>query len=175
MESKVICAGFGGQGILSLGKFMVYAGMEQNLEVTWLPSYGPEMRGGTANCSVVLSDKPVASPLITCPDCLIAMNLPSLEKFEKKVAKGGLMLINSDLIEAKTQRTDVKAHYIPANTLAEQSGSARSANIIMLGAFVKLSSYMDKQAVIHALKHQFEGKSALTSVLNAFEIGYGAV
>jgi 2-oxoglutarate ferredoxin oxidoreductase subunit gamma len=175
MESKVICAGFGGQGILSLGKFMVYAGMEQGLEVTWLPSYGPEMRGGTANCSVVLSDKPVASPLISHPNMLIVMNTPSLDKFESKVEKGGIILVNSDLIDKKVTRDDVTVKYIPAVTIATQAGSPRSANIVMLGAYVKLGKVVNKETAIHAMKKQFEGKKGIEGVLAAFEAGYEAV
>ncbi len=175
MEQKVICAGFGGQGILSLGKFMVYAGMEEGLEVTWLPSYGPEMRGGTANCSVVLSDKPVASPLITKPHVLIAMNSPSLDKFEHKVLPGGTVLINSDLIEKKVERKDLTAKYINANQIANKVGSPRSANIVMLGAFVKAGKVVTKEAASHALMHQFEGKKGADEVLAAFEAGYEAV
>ncbi|MDD4432007.1 MAG: 2-oxoacid:acceptor oxidoreductase family protein [Clostridia bacterium] len=172
MESKIICAGFGGQGILSLGKFMVYAGMEQNLEVTWLPSYGPEMRGGTANCSVVLSDKPVASPLITKPNILIVMNTPSLDKFESKVEKGGLILVNSDLIERKISRDDVTVKYISANTIALELGSARSANIVMFGAYVKYGGVVSKDTALDALMHQFEGKKGADSIKKAFEAGY---
>lgn len=175
MESKIICAGFGGQGILSLGKFIVYSGMEEGLEVTWLPSYGPEMRGGTANCSVVLSKKPIASPLITHPDVLIAMNSPSLDKFESKVNKGGTILVNSDLIEKKVGRKDVTVKYVNANKLAVDAGSPRSANIVMLGAFVKLGGIVTKEAASHALMHQFEGKKGVEGVKKAFEAGFEAI
>ncbi|MDD4316383.1 MAG: 2-oxoacid:acceptor oxidoreductase family protein, partial [Clostridia bacterium] len=112
MEEKIIIAGFGGQGVLSLGQFIAYSAIHDNKEVTWLPSYGPEMRGGTSNCSVVVSDKPVASPIIAAPDCLIAMNKPSLNKFEGKVRKGGIIIVQNRLIDTKVERDDVKAYYI---------------------------------------------------------------
>lgn len=175
MEHKIVCAGFGGQGILSLGKFMVYAGMDMGYEVTWLPSYGPEMRGGTANCSVVISDKPVASPLITHPNIVIAMNKPSLDKFVNVMSEKGIIFINSGLINDKVTRKDVTAYYLDANALATAADSERSANIVMLGAFVKVVKEFDKAMVIKALEHQFEGKKSLTGVLKAFEAGYNAV
>ncbi len=117
MENKIIMAGFGGQGVLSIGKFLAYAGMEENLEVTWMPSYGPEMRGGTANCSVVMSDRPVGSPVIATADCLIVMNKPSVAKFIGMVKKDGVVLVNSSLIEDKIERTDVKVYTYPQTSL----------------------------------------------------------
>ena len=112
--TQIMIAGFGGQGVLFAGKFLAYKGMVQNKQISWLPSYGPEMRGGTANCSVVISDTPVGSPIITNPDMLIAMNLPSLQKFVDAVVPGGVIILDSTLIDAKVERTDVKVFYIPA-------------------------------------------------------------
>ena len=123
---KVIVAGFGGQGVLSLGQMLAYAAMYENMAATWLPSYGPEMRGGTANCSVVIDEKEVASPIIAVPDCLIAMNTPSLFKFQDKVKKGGLVIINSSLISEKCDRDDVKAYYVEANKIAHEVGNDKA-------------------------------------------------
>ena len=135
---RVICAGFGGQGVMSMGQLLTYAGMLEEKEVSWLPSYGPEMRGGTANCSVTISDMPVGSPVITDDaTCAIVMNLPSLDKFENDVVAGGKVLVNSSLIEKKVQTTDVDAYYIPANEIALELGNPRVANMIMLGAYLE--------------------------------------
>ena len=122
--TQILIAGFGGQGVLFAGKFLAYKGMTEDLQVSWLPSYGPEMRGGTANCSVILSDMPVGSPIITQPDVLIAMNLPSLLKYMDTVAPGGQIFVDSSLIDAKVTRTDVQVFYIPATQLAKDAGFA---------------------------------------------------
>lgn len=129
---KIIIAGFGGQGVLSLGQFIAYAALYENKAATWLPSYGPEMRGGTANCSVVVDDTEVASPIIAVPDTLIAMNKPSLDKFKNKVRPGGLIIVNSSLISDKVERTDVTTIYVPANELAHEAGNDKTANIVVL-------------------------------------------
>lgn len=135
--TQILIAGFGGQGVLFAGKFLAYKGLTENMQVSWLPSYGPEMRGGTANCSVVLSDSPVGSPIITNPDVLVAMNLPSLQKFVDAVVPGGQIFIDSTLIGAKVERTDVKVHYIPATQLAKDAGFATLANMILVGKVLK--------------------------------------
>ena len=135
--TQILIAGFGGQGVLFAGKFLAYKGLTENLQVSWLPSYGPEMRGGTANCSVVISDTPVGSPIITNPDVLIAMNLPSLQKFVDSVVPGGQIFIDSTLITAKVERTDVKVHYIPATQLAKDAGFATLSNMILVGKVLK--------------------------------------
>ena len=131
--NQILIAGFGGQGVLFAGKFLAYKGMVENLNVSWLPSYGPEMRGGTANCSVVLSDTPVGSPIITTPDVLIAMNLPSLQKFVDTVVPGGQIYVDSSLIDEKVERTDVEVFYIPVTQMAKDEGIPTLANVIMLG------------------------------------------
>lgn len=175
MENKIIMAGFGGQGVLSIGKFLAYAGMEENLEVTWMPSYGPEMRGGTANCSVVMSDRPVGSPVIATADCLIVMNKPSVAKFIGMVKKDGVVLVNSSLIEDKIERTDVKVYYIPANELAHKAGSDRSANVTMFGACVAATKAIAKESALKVINKQFGKKPAvLESALKAFEAGFEA-
>ena len=137
MTTQILIAGFGGQGVLFAGKFLAYKGLTEDMQVSWLPSYGPEMRGGTANCSVVLSDSPVGSPIITNPDVLIAMNLPSLQKFVDTVVSGGQIFVDSTLISAKVERTDVKVHYIPATQLAKDAGFATLANMILVGKVLK--------------------------------------
>jgi len=176
MEDKIIIAGFGGQGVLSLGQFIAYAAIHDGKEVTWLPSYGPEMRGGTSNCSVVVSDKPVASPVIASPDCLIAMNKPSLYKFQSKVKKGGKIIINSSLIEDKTDRTDVDAYYIPANEIAVEAGNVRTANIVVLGAYVKISKTFTPEVIKAVIEHQFAAKpKVIPANIKAFELGYNSV
>ena len=131
--TQILIAGFGGQGVLFAGKFLAYKGMQEDLQVSWLPSYGPEMRGGTANCSVVLSDDPVGSPIITEPDVLIAMNLPSLQKFVNDVVPGGQIYVDSTLIAEKVERTDVDVFYIPATAMAKEAGVSTLANMIIMG------------------------------------------
>ena len=135
--TQILIAGFGGQGILFAGKFLAYKGLTEDLQVSWLPSYGPEMRGGTANCSVILSDSPVGSPIITNPDVLVAMNLPSLQKFVDSVVPGGKILLDSTLIDAKVERTDVEVFYIPATQMAKDAGFSTLANMILTGKVLK--------------------------------------
>ena len=130
---QFLFSGFGGQGILFAGKFLAYKGLKEDLQVSWLPSYGPEMRGGTANCNVVLSDTPVGSPIITEPDVLIAMNLPSLQKFVNDVVPGGQIYVDSALIDAKVERTDVEVFYIPATQMAKDNEISTLANMIIVG------------------------------------------
>lgn len=143
--SGILLAGFGGQGILFAGKQLVLAGMKSGKQVSWLPSYGPEMRGGTANCSVNIEDEPIGSPLVTKPEILIAMNLPSFQKFEDKVVSGGIMILDSSFIHAKTKRTDVNANYIPASHLAEKNNLKGLANVIMLGQLLKVCGLFEMQ------------------------------
>ena len=131
--TEILIAGFGGQGILFSGKFLAYKGLIEELQVSWLPSYGPEMRGGTANCNVILSDTPVGSPIITTPDVLVAMNLPSLQKYVNTVAAGGQIYVDSSLIDAKVERTDVEVFYIPATQMAKEAGISSLANMIIVG------------------------------------------
>ncbi|WP_105615988.1 2-oxoacid:acceptor oxidoreductase family protein [Vallitalea okinawensis] len=152
MTEKVIIAGFGGQGVMSIGQMLTYAGMKEDKEVSWLPSYGPEMRGGTANCNVIVSDHMVASPIITEATTVMALNLPSLDKFEKEVRKDGLLIVNSSLIEKKAERDDIKVHYIPANDIAVELGNAKIANMVMLGAFLELTKTVTVESVLEALK-----------------------
>ena len=131
--TQILIAGFGGQGVLFAGKFLAYKGMMEEKQLSWLPSYGPEMRGGTCNCSVVLSDTPVGSPIITSPDVLVAMNLPSLQKFVDTVAPGGQIYVDSALIDVKVERTDVEVFYIPATSMAKEANISSLANMIIVG------------------------------------------
>ncbi len=165
MLEKIICAGFGGQGVMLMGQLLTYAGMLEDKEVSWLPSYGPEMRGGTANCNVVISDNPVASPVITDDaTCAIIMNGPSLEKFEGCVVENGLILVNSSLIERKVERKGVKVHYIPANDIAIEIGNDRVANVVMVGAYIKISGILQHETIIAGLKKAFSKKPEVISV-----------
>ena len=131
--TEILIAGFGGQGILFSGKFLAYKGLTEDLQVSWLPSYGPEMRGGTANCNVILSELPVGSPIITAPDVLVAMNLPSLQKYVNTVVKGGQIYVDSSLIDVKVERDDVEVFYIPATQMAKDEGIGALANMIIVG------------------------------------------
>lgn len=135
--SEVIIAGFGGQGILFAGKVLAYGGLMCDKEVSWLPSYGPEMRGGTANCHVIISDAPIGSPIITEPNVLIAMNKPSLDKFENDVVSGGTIIVDSSLIDRKVERDDVNVFYIPATQMALDMDASKMANMIILGKLIK--------------------------------------
>jgi len=172
---KVIMAGFGGQGVMSMGQLLTYAGMIENKQVSWLPSYGPEMRGGTANCAVIVSDTPVGSPIIT-EDATgaIIMNLPSLVKFEQNLLPGGNLLINSSLIEKKTSREDVKAYYIPANEIANDLGNSRVANMVMLGAFLELTNVVKVDTVIEAFKKVYGPSKETLIPLNKEALDRGA-
>lgn len=170
---KIIIAGFGGQGVLSLGQFIAYAAMYENKAVSWLPSYGPEMRGGTANCSVVVDEKEVASPIISKPDCLIAMNKPSLDKFVNKVKSGGLIIVNSSLIADKVERTDVKVIYVNANELAHEVGNDKTANIVVLGAYIKYSGLFERDVMLKTIEKVFAAKAKVIPInFKAFDIGF---
>jgi 2-oxoglutarate ferredoxin oxidoreductase subunit gamma len=166
-NERILCAGFGGQGVMSLGQLLAYAGMIENKHVTWLPSYGPEMRGGTAYCSVVVSDTPVGSPIVTRnAGCVIVMNLPSLLKFEPSVAPGGVLLVNSSLIDTTGVRKDIHAYAIPANDLAADCGNARAANMVMLGAYLAISKVVSIDSVILAFAKVFGQKAERLLDLN---------
>ncbi len=159
INEKIIVAGFGGQGVMSLGQLLIYAGMLEGKHVSWLPSYGPEMRGGTANCNVIISDSPVASPIVTDATAVIAMNRPSLDKFESSLVKDGLLLINSSLIDKSAERDDITSHDIPANEIADELGNSRVANMVMLGAYLEATGALKKESMINALEEVFGGGS----------------
>lgn len=136
-DLNIIFAGFGGQGVLFAGKVAAYAGLIENKEISWLPSYGPEMRGGTANCSVCISDSPIGSPLVTNPNVLVAMNLPSLDRFIDTVEPGGTVIIDSSLIGKKVEREDVDVYYVPSSAMAEENGLKGLSNMILIGKLFK--------------------------------------
>ena len=163
MEQKVIMAGFGGQGVMAIGRLLAYAGMLEDKNVTWMPSYGPEMRGGTANCAVVVSDDEVGSPLISKDGtAAIVMNLPSMNKFEKELIPGGKLIINKSLIDAEPARNDLDVYYIPANELALELGNSKVANMVMLGAYLEITEAVEVDSILKAFVKVFgEDKSDL--------------
>ncbi len=161
MQSEVMFAGFGGQGILLSAKILAYTAMEAGSEVVWIPSYGPEMRGGTAYCMVIISDRPIGSPIVKNPGHLVAMNRPSLEKFAPVVKPGGVIMINSSLIPIRSERTDVDEIAIPVNDIAIEAGSIRSANIVALAAFVARSGLVPMEALRESVKKEFARKAKL--------------
>ena len=172
--TQYLFAGFGGQGILFSGKFLAYKGLTEDKQVSWLPSYGPEMRGGTASCSVIVSDTPVGSPIVSKPDVLIAMNLPSLDKYEDSVVPGGMIFVDSTLIERKVKRTDVTVHYIPATKLASDNKTPTLANMIIVGKVLKSLGEFDEEKVTAALKKVISAKRADMLEVNKTAMKLGA-
>ncbi len=174
MTTQILIAGFGGQGVLFAGKCLAYEGLFENKQVSWLPSYGPEMRGGTANCSVIISDTPVGSPIVTYPDVLIAMNLPSLDKYENDVTKNGKVFIDSTLISRKVTREDISAYYVPATKMASDNGTPTLANMIMLGKMIKETGIVAFDSAVEAMKKVVSAKHAdlLEANIKALKMGY---
>jgi 2-oxoglutarate ferredoxin oxidoreductase subunit gamma len=152
INQEIVFAGFGGQGILSMGKFLAFAGMDEGFNVSWLPSYGPEMRGGTANCSVIITEENIGSPIVTQATALVVMNRPSLDKFENAVVSGGVIITDSSLVNREVTRTDVTVLNIPATELADELGSKKIANMILLGALVEKTGVMLMEALLKSLK-----------------------
>jgi len=151
MTEEIIIAGFGGQGVLSMGKILAYSGIMQDQEVSWMPSYGPEMRGGTANCTVIISDEEIGSPNVKNPTAVIAMNLPSLDKYENMVKTGGVLVVNASMVNREVKRDDILVVSIPANDIAEELGSMRSANMVMLGALLGNLDLLSLEAIETAI------------------------
>ena len=172
--TQILIAGFGGQGVLFAGKFLAYKGLVQDKQVSWLPSYGPEMRGGTANCSVIISDMPVGSPIITNPDVLVAMNLPSLTKFVDTVVPGGKIIIDSTLIDVKVERSDVEVFYVPATQMAKDAGFATLANMILAGKVLKETGAVSFDGNKETLESFIPAKKANLIDINckALQTGY---
>jgi 2-oxoglutarate ferredoxin oxidoreductase subunit gamma len=173
MTYEITLAGFGGQGILFLGKMIATAGMLEGREVSWIPSYGPEMRGGTANCSVVVSDRRIGSPVVSHPNVLVAMNRPSLEKFEAKMQPGGFLLINKTLIEIPHTRHDIDVSSVEITGLAGEIGNPRLANIVALGALISRVPIVGRDAVVEGLKKELSGKKAALLDLNIKALAAG--
>jgi 2-oxoglutarate ferredoxin oxidoreductase subunit gamma len=166
MTHEIIIAGFGGQGVLLMGQLITYAGMTEGKNVSWLPSYGPEMRGGTTNCRVIVSDDPVGSPIVTEADSVLVFNRPSLDKFESFLKPGGNLFVNSSLIDKKASRDDVRAFYIPANDTALRLGNVKVTNLVMLGAFIAAVGIVKKESIIKAVEKAFGEKKANLIAIN---------
>jgi len=176
MHNELILAGFGGQGVLLIGKLLAYAGMKAGLEVTWMPAYGPEMRGGTCNCTVVLSDRQVGSPVSNRPHGIIVLNLQSIDKFEPLLRPGGIMVMNTSLINRPAVRTDIVVVPVAANQIANESGSAKAANMVALGAFLGASNIVGLDLVNTLLAETFAGRQKIIQLnqiclAKGFEIG----
>jgi 2-oxoglutarate ferredoxin oxidoreductase subunit gamma len=175
MQKEVMFAGFGGQGILLIGNILAHAAMEQGSEVAWVPSYGPEMRGGTAYCLVVISNRPIGSPIIRNPMHLVAMNRPSLEKFAPVVKPKGVVIINSSLIPVRSGRDDVDELLVPANDIAKDLGSVKVANIVALGAFVARSKIIEFETIRSCVKETFSSREKLIPInMAALDAGKNA-
>ncbi len=171
--TQFLFSGFGGQGILFAGKFLAYKGLMDNKQVSWLPSYGPEMRGGTASCGVILSDEPVGSPIVANPDVLVAMNLPSLDKYEDAVVPGGYIFADSTLIERKVKRDDVHVFYVPATKLANDNNTPTLANMVLMGKILNVLNDFGEDSLRAALGKVISAKRAdmLEVNLNAMKLG----
>ncbi len=170
---NMLLAGFGGQGILFAGKVIAYGGLNDGKEISWLPSYGPEMRGGTANCSVCISDKAIGSPLVTSPDTFIAMNLPSFDKFINDVKPGGTVIVDSFLIDRKVERDDLNVFYVPATKIAEEQGLKGLANIILVGKLFKETGFCTEEALYKAVEKCVPARKANMLDLNKKAIKLG--
>jgi len=173
MQTEIVIAGFGGQGVLFAGQVLAYAAMDAGLDVTWMPSYGPEMRGGTANCTVIIADEEIGSPLVRNPQGVIALNLPSLDKYESLVAPDGSLLINTSLVNRQATRGDIKIAYVPANELAESLGNKRLMNIVMVGALLTVLPVLSLEAVGKSLEEHMpeRHKKLLPLNLQALDAG----
>ncbi len=173
MKKEIILSGFGGQGVMSIGKNLVEAGVEEGLEATWVPSYGPEMRGGTANCSVILSDERIGSPVVESPSEIIVMNRAALFKFEPDVLPGGIVFVNSSIVKDQVSREDVKAVYVPCDDIAKELGNSKVANMVMLGAYVAATGILKKETIEHMIHEMFTGKKAKLVPLNLEALSRG--
>jgi 2-oxoglutarate ferredoxin oxidoreductase subunit gamma len=173
MLIKTVFAGFGGQGVLSMGLNLAQAAMLEGKNVTYLPSYGAEVRGGTANCTVAISDEGIASPVASSPEFVVVMNQPSMVRFQNTIQSGGLFFLNSSLIDVEVSRGDVDVVEVPANKIAEDLGSPRSANMVMLGAFVKKTNLVSLSSVLEGMRDALKKKGALIAINEkALQAGY---
>jgi 2-oxoglutarate ferredoxin oxidoreductase subunit gamma len=164
MTQEIIMAGFGGQGMLLVGQLLTYAGMLEGKQVSWIPSYGPEMRGGTANCSVIVSSEPIGAPIVSEPTAVVAMNLPSLDKFEATLQPGGVLIINSSLISIDARRSDVTVYKVPANDIANELGNAKVANMVVLGALIAATDVVATESAVTAFQKKFASKPKMFAV-----------
>ncbi len=176
MLVKTLISGFGGQGVISMGLILAQAAMLADMCVTYLPSYGAEVRGGTANCTVAVSDEEIASPIASSPDFVIAMNQPSLARFQNQIKSGGLLFLNSSLIQSDPSRDDIEVVRVAADAIAKEVGSARSANMVMLGAFIRVSSIVSLEGIMEGLRGTMKNKHKLIAVNEkAINAGYTAI
>ncbi len=177
MNSNVLIAGFGGQGVLFIGQLFARACMKEDLNVTWSPAYGAEMRGGTVNCTVCMSDDEVACAFVEEPENVIALNAPSFEKFEKKIKSGGTMIVNSSLVKSAPSRNDITYKFVPMTDIAHKAGHEKMANIVSLGAFIKTLPFVKKDSIINEMKNILTGKKAamLEGNIQALAEGFAAV
>jgi len=160
MAEKIIIAGQGGQGVLRIGQMLAYASMHEGRTVTWLPSYGAEMRGGTANCSVIISDGIIPSPVISSPDYCLVMNKPSLIRFESWVRPGGMLIVDVSMVPDRVKRKDIRTFYISAGEIAEYEGNSRGANMVMLGAYLAASDLVMADTIFRVIDDSFTGDKA---------------
>ncbi len=174
MQTEIVFAGFGGQGVLFAGQLLSYAAMDNGLEVTWIPSYGPEMRGGTANCTVIVSDEEIGSPLVRNPKVAVAMNRPSLDKYEPIIAKGGLLIVNSSLVDRVVERKDIRVVMVPGNDIAERLGDKRMTNMVLLGALLANQPLIPLEALEKALKEHLPERHHKLLPLNYQALREGA-
>ena len=174
MLERIIISGFGGQGVMLMGRLLAYAGMIEGKKVAWMPSYGPEMRGGTANCTVLISSNEIGSPIVSHPKILIAMNQPSLDKFEPNVRENGLIILNSSLIKREVKRKDVNIIRIPADDIAGKLGNSRAANMVVLGAYVKKSGVVKMETIFKALEKALAGRNQKLIDINKKALKQGA-
>lgn len=174
MESSIVIAGFGGQGVLFAGKLLAHAGMDYDYHVTWIPSYGPEMRGGTANCTVIMSSDPIGSPIVSRPRAALVLNEPSFDKYEPMVMSGGLLVVNESIVPAHSLREDIETVYVPANRIAEELGSVKMLNMVMVGAMIAAQPVLPITVVEQALAENLpENKEALLTLnCQALRRGY---
>jgi 2-oxoglutarate ferredoxin oxidoreductase subunit gamma len=175
-NEHILIAGFGGQGVLSMGKMLAEAAMAEGKEVSWLPSYGPEMRGGTSNVSVHISDEAIGSPTISSGEatCVIAMNLPSLLKFESFVKPGGLLLVNKSIIDKQSSRKDIDVIYVPVNEIARELGDNKVANMVMLGAYLGKTRVVQNETLMNQVREVFGAKKPAVVTLNEKALAEGA-
>ncbi len=166
MTTRMIFAGFGGQGIMLMGQIISLASMIEGKNVTWMPSYGPEMRGGTANCTVVVSDEPVASPVANKAEVVVAMNIPSLLKFEPYVVENGYLFLNQSVIDRESKRNDINVLKVPCNEIADEIGSLKIANMVMLGAVIGATNVVSTENVFKALEKKLSGGKATLIEVN---------
>lgn len=174
MTCEILISGFGGQGVMAMGKSLAEACVKQGLNVSWLPSYGPEMRGGTANCAVVISDGEIASPIVSIADAVVVMNNPSLDKYEPAVRPGGMLMLNSSVVTKRPVRTDIRAVSIPANAIAQQLGNDKVMNMVMLGALVQLLGCVRLETVEEMIREIYTGPKAALAELNRRAAALGA-